>query len=208
MPARLREISRPRSCRPDVHVPPPCTPHPRPARAARRLPSLTSPAAGYLPDETGIRPQRRIPGRSTWRQDHAAARRADASGVHGAGPCMVDRVALRVTAPSRTHARKWAMQQGPRPEQQGRKRAIAIQLPFFLIRRPFISILCGSQNRSLETMVERNKCAIPCNCLIESQLACGLLALHLPAACARLRFTCALRAGRLRVSCDPVGPPA
>ena len=208
MPARLREISRPRSCRPAVHVPPPCTPHPRPARAARRLPSLTSPAAGYLPDETGIRPQRRIPGRSTWRQDHTAARRADASGVHGARPCMVDRVALRVTAPSRVHARKGAMQKGPRPEQQGERAAAVIQLPFILFPRPFISILCGSQNRPLETMAERNKCAIPCNCLIESQLACGLLALHMPTACARLRFTCALRARRLRVGCDPVGPPA
>ena len=227
MPARLREISRPRSCRPAVHVPPPCTPHPRPARAARRLPSLTSPAAGYLPDETGIRPQRRIPGRSTWRQDHAAARRADASGVVGAGQCMVDRVALRVTAPSRAHARKRgdatgakaratgakARATGPSNRSQGpsnrsERGAIAIQLPFFLIRRPFISILCGSQNRSLETMAERNKCAIPCNCLIESQLACGVLALYMPTACARLRFTCALRAGRLRVGCDPVGPPA
>ena len=209
MPARLREISRPRSCRPAVHVPPPCTPHPRPARAARRLPSFTSPAAGYLPDETGIRPQRRIPGRSTWRQDHTAARRADASDGIGAGPCMVDRVALRVTAPSRVHARKGAMQQGPRPEQQGprpeqqgRKRgdcySIAIlsnSPPFHFYSLRFAEPLFGNNGRKKQM---RDSIQLFNRRPISLRFTCASHADSMRALALRVRVSCGSLARRLR----------
>lgn len=115
---------------------------------------------------------------------------------------MVDRVALRVTAPSRAHARKGAMQQGPRPEQQGRKRgdchSIAIlsnSPPFHFYSLRFAEPLFGNNGRKKQM---RDSMQLLNSKSISLRFTCASHADSMRAIALHLRVTCGSLARQLR----------